>query len=237
MDAWINELKFNPVPPLLSSKNDAILYFTKRDLLDEKVEPIETLWKSPSVVKLINKQQEDGSWRYHSSKADVRSNENYNQLETYRILGQLVELYGLTNAHPTIREAANFLFKFQTSEGDFRGIYGSQYTPNYTAGIMEILIKAGCSEDPRIEKGFRWLLPMRQNDGGWAVPMRTAQPKGSLLEALQKPEPISPDKSKPFSHCITGVVLRAFVAHPKHGKTLEAKAAGKLLASRLFQPD
>jgi hypothetical protein len=67
--------------------------------------------------------------------------------------------------------------------------------------------------------------------------MRTNQPKGTLLEALRKPNPISPDKSKPFSHCITGVVLRAFAAHPKHRKTPEAKAAAKLLASRLFQPD
>jgi hypothetical protein len=237
MENWQKDLKFDPIPSLLSSKNEAIHYFTKRDLIGEEVEPIETLWKLPSVVKLINKQQENGAWKYHSGKIHVRSEENYNQLETYRILGQLVELYGFTKAHPAIKKAANFLFSFQTSEGDFRGIYGGQYTPNYTAAIMEILIKAGCNEDSRIEKGFRWLLSIRQNDGGWAIPMRTAQPKGSLLEALQKPEPISPDKSKPFSHCITGVVLRAFAAHRKYRKTEEAKVAGELLKFRFFQPD
>jgi len=188
-------------------------------------------------MKIISKQQADGSWRYHCGRAHVRSRENYDQLETYRILGQLVEKYGFTRKHPSIRKAADFLFRFQTDEGDFRGIYGNQYTPNYTAGIMELLIKAGYSQDPHIENGFKWLLSMRQKDGGWALPMRTTQPKGSLLEALRKSEPINPDKSKPFSHLVTGVVLRAFAAHPKYRKTEEAKAAGELLKSRFFQPD
>ncbi len=55
-------------------------------------------------------------------------------------------------------------------------------------------------------------------------------------ETLQA-EPIQPNKSKPFSHLITGVVLRAFAAHPRYGSTREAKIAGELLASRFFEAD
>ena len=54
---------------------------------------------------------------------------------------------------------------------------------------------------------------------------------------MNKPELIKPDRSKPFSHCITGVVLRAFAAHWKYRNTKETKIAGGLLKSRFFQPD
>jgi len=196
------------------------------------------LWQLPSVSKILRKQQEDGSWKYHGGKSYIRSQQNYNQLETYRILGQLVELYGLTRKNPSIKKAADFLFEFQTEEGDFRGIYGNQYTPNYSAAIMELLIKAGYDEDVRIERGFSWLLSIRQNDGGWTIPFRTIdKTDGALKEVMNKPEPILPEKSKPFSHCITGVVLRAFAAHQKFRKAIEAKFAGELLKSRFFQPD
>ncbi|MFQ6086203.1 MAG: hypothetical protein ACE5OY_08110 [Candidatus Bathyarchaeia archaeon] len=208
----------------------------RRDLLEEQVDPVETLWQLAPVVKIVQKQQEDGSWKYHGGKPNIRSQQNYNQLETYRNLGQLVELYGLTREHPAIRKAADFLFEFQTKEGDFRGIYGNQYTPNYSAAIMELLTKAGYEGDPRIDMGFHWLLSIRQSDGGWAIPLRTIG-SGTLLRALKSPEPIKPDRSKPFSHCITGVVLRAFAAHQKYRETEEAKTAGELLKSHFFQPD
>ena len=149
------------------------------------------------------------------------------------MLGELVEKFGFNHASPAIRGAAEFIFTFQTEEGDFRGIYGNQYTPNYTAGIMELLIKSGYGDDPRIERGFEWLLSIRQEDGGWAIPMRTA---GMKLDVMKK-DTIEPDRSKPFSHLVTGVVLRAFAAHPRYRRRKEARAAGELLASRLFKRD
>jgi len=214
-----------------------VAYFAKRDLLEESVEPIETIWQLGSATKIVNRQLEDGSWKYGDGSPNIRSKEDYNQLETYRILGQLVEIYGFTRKHKAIGKAAEFLFKHQTEEGDFRGIYGNQYTPNYTAAIMELLIKAGYDSDPRIENGFQWLLSIRQNDGGWAISSRTNRAKYTLMQALKNPEPIRPDKSKPFSHCITGIILRAFAAHPKYSKAPEAKIAGELLKSRFFKPD
>jgi hypothetical protein len=46
-----------------------------------------------------------------------------------------------------------------------------------------------------------------------------------------------PDSSKPFSHLVTGVVLRAFAAHEKYRRSTDARVAGKLLASRFFKKD
>jgi hypothetical protein len=173
LEKWQSLLRYDPLPKLLSSKNQAIVFFTKHDLQEEKSESVETLWELPSAVKTVERQQSDGSWKYHGGKPDIRSQHNYNQLETYRILGELAEKCGFNNRHPAIRKAVDFLFRFQTREGDFRGIYGSQYSPNHTAAIMELLVKTGHENDPRIEKAFPWLLSIRQNAGGWAIPSRT----------------------------------------------------------------
>jgi hypothetical protein len=236
MEHWKKELRADPIPVLLSSNNIAIEFFTRRDLLDKQAGSIETLWGLPEVKKILNKQREDGYWRYPGGGNEhLRSKEDYNQLETYRILGQLVEKYGLNKRHPGIKRAAEYLFSCQTVEGDFRGIYGNQYSPNYTAAIMELLVKAGYKDDPRIMNGYQWLLAIRQIDGGWAIPLRTFNVK--FNEYLMTADTIQPDLTKPSSHLVTGVVLRAFAVHEDYRKTVDAISAGELLASRLFKKD
>jgi hypothetical protein len=236
MEFWRKELHVDPIPVLLSSNNIAIGFFTRRDLLDENAGSVETLSELPQVRRILNRQQEDGCWKYPGGgKEHLRSKEDYSQLETYRILGQLVEKYGLNDQHPGIKRAAEYLFSCQTREGDFRGIYGNQYSPNYTAAIMELLIKAGYKDDPRIINGFHWLLAIRQEDGGWAIPLRTVGVK--FNEDLMTADTIKPDLTKPSSHLVTGVVLRAFVAHEDYKKTDEAISAGELLTSRFFKKD
>jgi squalene-hopene cyclase-like protein len=237
VSSWQKHLKFEPVPPLLRSVNLAIPYFAKRDLLSKQVIPIEELWNLCKLDKVyFRRQRGNGSWEYPGGGIEsLRSKESYDQLETYRILGELVEKYGLDKQHRSITRASEYLFSFQTEEGDFRGIYGNQYTPNYSAAITELLVKAGYDSDSRIKKGFRWLLSIRQNDGGWAIPMRTVGMKydrDSLYAAT-----VHPDKSRPFSHMVTGIVLRAFAAHNEYRKSKEARVAGELLSSRLFVRD
>jgi len=130
----------------------------------------------------------------------VRSRENYDQLETFRQVGILVEEFSFTREHPAMERAAEFLFSFQTDEGDFRGIYGNQYATTYVGAIMELLVKAGYADDPRIAKGFLWLLATRQSDGGWAIPLRTVGvPFSEFVDLQRHPKPIAPDKAKPFS--------------------------------------
>lgn len=73
----------------------------------------------------------------------------------------------LSEKHPQVEAAAEFLFSCQTPEGDLRGISANQYATYYTGAIMSTLIQAGYYDDPRIERGFQWLLAMRQDDGGW----------------------------------------------------------------------
>ncbi|MFW9993835.1 MAG: hypothetical protein ACFFD4_17455 [Candidatus Odinarchaeota archaeon] len=236
MDNWRNQLKFDPLSVLLVSNNKAIAYSAKYDLLDDRKEPVETLWGLKPAEKIVQKQNSDGSWTYPGGKLHVRSQQNYNQLETFRNLGELVEKYKFNRNHPAIEKAASFLFDFQTDEGDFRGIYGNQYSPNYSAAIMELLNKSGYYNDRRIKKGFEWLLSIRQSDGGWAIPIRTV---GLKLDTMYdyNSQTIRPDISKSFSHMVTGVVLRGFASHSVYKQAEEAKKAGELLISRFFEPD
>jgi hypothetical protein len=233
MSDWRQQLEYDPLPRLLSSENKAIAYFSRRDLLEEEVDPIETLWELIPVRESVRRQQKNGSWRFHGNRPGTRWKQNYEQLETFRIFSQLVEKHGMTKDHRAIMKAADFMFRSQTEEGDFRGTYGNQYTPNYSGAILEVLVKAGYGEDPRVEKGFRWLLSIRQSDGGWALPLQTVGAK--LDRATMASDVLKPDLKRPFSHLVTGMVLRAFAAHERYRETGAARVAGGLLASSFFK--
>jgi len=232
---WLEKFEYDPINPLINSNNPYIEYFVHRDILDDELFEVDTIWKLKEPKRIIKKQQPNGSWKYPGVKNQLRSTDNYNQLETFRQYGELVMKYGLNHSHPAIEKAAEYLFSFQTDEGDFRGIYGNQYSTTYTAAIMELLIKSGYVDDPRITKGFQWFILKRQKDGGWAIPFRTLHMK--YQDALKNPKPLQSDTSKPFSHLVTGMVLRSFAAHPVYCNAPEAEHAGKLLMERFFKRD
>lgn len=235
MAAWDRALRADALSPLLESDNRAIAYFARRDLMARPVGGVESLWELPECKRILARQRDDGSWRYAGGDAGIRAQVYYDLLETYRIVGVLVEKHGLTRDHPAMERAARFLFSFQTAAGDFRGIYGSQYTPNYSAAITELLIKAGYGSSPRIANSMRWLRAMRQDDGGWAIPLRT---RGRLLDAVAlADEIVEPDRSRPSAHLVTGIVVRALAAHDRYRSSPEMKAAGDLLKSRFFKRD
>lgn len=237
MSQWQKRLRFDPLPPLLSSGNEALVYFARRDLLGEDAGPVHRLWQLPEAQKILKKQRPDGSWpRPGESKYPAI---NYPLIETWRWFRFLVEQYGFTREHPQARQAAEFLFSCQSEQGDIRGILANQYATYYTGAIMALLIQAGYEDDPRIAQGFRWLLAMRQSDQGWTIPILTHKFDRATQYRLtsQYAEPVEPDRARPFSHHWTGMVLRALAAHPTYRNSEAARTAAHLLKSRFFQPD
>jgi hypothetical protein len=236
MDDWRSALHYDPIPALLAAESPSLRYLVRRDLLGKDVGAPSCLWETREVQRLLATQAENGSWPYPGGgRPQLRSVEDYAQIETFRCVGLLVEKHAMDRRHPAIERAADFLFSRQTAEGDFRGIYGNQYTPNYSSAIMELLTKAGYADDERIVRGFGWLASVRQSDGGWAIPLTTIRARwdvptlgGSTLQ---------PDRSTPFSHMVTGVVLRAFAAHPTHRHSADAVTAAHMVASRFFRQD
>ncbi len=232
---WTRILAADPTGPLRKSPSLPVRFFTTRDLVGADAGSVEELWEEAQPVRLARAQQANGSWRYPGGNLRLRSSENYDQLETYRNLRILVEQYGMNRLHPAFKKAAEYFLTKQTDEGDIRGICGNQYVPYYSAAIVELLVKGGYADDKRIEKSYRWLLSMRQEDGGWAFPLRTAGM--TLSPETFKARAIEPDRSKPFSHLVTGVILRAFAAHRSFKESEAALQAGRLLVSRFFKPD
>lgn len=81
-------------------------------------------------------------------------------------------------------------------------------------------------------------LSVRQSDGGWAIPLRTARLRYSdSIDVERFPEPIAPVRERSSSHLVTGMVLRAFAAHPTRRTAVEARRAADWFASRLYRRD
>jgi hypothetical protein len=237
MESWQKQLRFDPIPTLLSSGNEPLKYFVKRDLLGEDPGAVSQLWQLPGAWEILKKQQSDGSWIFPGRKKNPV--ENYSLVETWKQFRYLVDVYGFNRDDSSAARAAEFLFSCQTEDGDIRGFIANQYATYYTGAIISLLIKAGYEDDPRIEKGINWLLAYRQNDLGWSVPLITHGFSRETIYRLttQDVDPVEPDRSKPFSHNATGMILRAFAAHTSYRTSEPAKTAAKLLKSRIFQPD
>ena len=240
MNSWENKFNYNPTNVLLNSNNYAIEYFTKRDLLNEKVESIQKIWELEEVQKILNKQKDDGTWEYIGMKTNIFPKHHYPLVQTWKEFRTLVKNYELNKTNPSCKKAAEFIFSCQSDEGDIRGMIGNQYATYYTGAMLAMLIRAGYESDPRVDKGMKWLISMRQEDKGWTIPILTHDFDMKTQHKLTSGEnsvPVERDRSKPFSHNWTDMVLRAFAVHPIYIKSQEAKIAGSLLKSRFFKKD
>jgi hypothetical protein len=236
---WLDKLRFDPLKPLMESGNDAVVYFTRRDLLQETPGMVNMLWRLQSPQAALKRQQASGYWRYPGK------GEDYNLLATFKNLQPLIYQYEMNRSHPSTAAACEYLFTFQTDEGDIRGFIGNQYAPYYTGIVTALLIKAGYEDDQRIIKALDWLLSARQNDGGWVIgsPGITGNPALKLNDIIyltsdkKAPTLKAYDKSLPFSHSGTGMVIRAFSAHPQYRTRPETIKAANLLKSHFFKDD
>ncbi len=235
---WQEKLR-NSITALLATKNEAAVYFTRRELLEEAVGPVQVVWELAEPQKILRKQNADGSWTGPTKKTTVYPENHAQLIATFKAFSTLVERYRFTRESIPVGKAAEYIFSFQTPEGDIRGFIGNQYATYYTGYILALLIQAGYVNDPRVEKGMQWLLEMRQDDGGWTIPILTHHFDGKTMYRLTSSyaEPVEPVRSQPFSHNWTDMVLRAFAVHPVYRQSREAKVAGGLLKSRFFQPD
>jgi hypothetical protein len=236
--AWWEQRR-SAIEALLATENEAVIYFTRRDLLEEVTSPVRAVWEITEPQKVLRKQLPDGSWVSPERKTAVYPENHPRLVATFKAFRTLIERYQFTREFPAVEKAAEYLFTFQTPEGDIRGFIGNQYATYYTGYVLALLVLSGYVTDSRVEKGMKWLLQMRQDDGGWTVPILTHYFNGKTMYRLTSScaESVEPDRTKPFSHNCTDMVLRAFAVHPIYRQSKEARLAGKLLKSRFFKPD
>jgi len=237
-------MKFNinkAIEFLLARGNLPILYWLKKDILEVPVDrEYKNLKKYATRIRILKRQKPNGGWCKKRYEGHPRWEKTYYIVDTLKNILKLYNL-GCSIEEKGIQKAITFIFSTQAKEGDFRGAYLNEYAPTYHALILEVLCLFGFHNDKRTQKAFRWIINNRQDDGGWVIPYRTID-KEQLkrrynFEAQLKLDPVKPDKSKPFSHLVTGMALRALAASPTWKKSKEAHIAGELLMSRFFKAD
>ena len=230
----MKQLRRDPIGLLLAADDAALRSMARRELLGETTPEI-SLAELPAVRRAVARQQPDGRWKYPGGNPDIRSRAAYDQLETYRQLGVLVCKFGLDHQHPAVAAAAGFL-SVVSDRG--RGLPRDLRPPVHAellGGHHRAPHPGRIRGSAQVEKTMRWLLSMRQDDGGWAIPTRTLGM--SLNVMLTARETFEPDRSRPSSHLVTGIVLRALAAHPGYRHSADTRRAAELLKSRFFRRD
>lgn len=223
---------------LLARGSLPILFWLKRDILNVPIErESKNMRKFAARVRILETQKPDGSWWEKRSDTPIYWERTLYRVDTLRNLYRLYD-YGCTIKEEGIQRALEFLFSLQSKEGDFRGTVLNLYTPTFHALALEMLCLYGLDKDRRVQKGFRWILANRQKDGGWALYHPRASQSGvkSAASAWFNPrgQPFKPRRSQPFSHHVTGMVLRAFAESPTWRNSKEAWQAGEKLLGCFF---
>ncbi len=228
---------------LLARGNLPILFWLKKDILEVPVErEYKNLQKYADRIRILEEQNANGSWCEKKYVGHATLEKTHSIVETLRNLFKLYDL-GCTNKDKAIRKGVEYLFTTQSKEGDFRGAYMHEYAPTYHSLILEIASLFGFHDASEMNKGFQWLMKNRQQDGGWAIPYRTVEKKvfenryNNSHSNESHNEPIKPNKSKPSSSFVTGMVLRALAASPRWREHKETKKVGELLLSHFFKAD
>ncbi|MFC2165575.1 prenyltransferase/squalene oxidase repeat-containing protein [Acidobacteriota bacterium] len=226
---------------LLARGNLPILYWMKKDILEVPTEREQkNLKKFAARIRILESQGPNGGWGKKKYEGPPRWEKTYYIVDTLRNAFLLYN-YGCLHEEKGVQKMVKFLFSTQTREGDFRGAYLNEYAPTYHALTLHALCLFGYNDDPRTQKGFRWIMRHRQADGGWVIPYRTIDKKELKnrynFEAQMKLNPVKPDKAQAASHLVTGMVLRALSASPTWRKRKETMKAGDLLINRFFKHD
>ena len=139
---WINHFNHNPITPLIESDNYAIKYFVRKDLFEEPVEDISSVWELKEVQKIVKRQTPKGCWKSNSANKKRHPVQNYELLETYRPTNILVTMYGMNRNHPRIAEALEWFVDKQLTSGLWNHSYSKihKYVENDKTRELQLWI-------------------------------------------------------------------------------------------------
>jgi len=246
-------LKESPIDWLLEWSNPSVRYFALRSILDKSEDDPQVIAArkaipgSPTVAKIMAKQNSDGHWEEPTSPYLPKYKSSYWQI---MILSQL----GMDKTDERIRKACEHIFRFQQDKGGFscyspeqamkeyelarrKGkklppasewtsalVYEHQYSC-LTGNVAAALIRMGYGNDARVKKALEWLVGVQNRDGGWLCPYWRAHIREKHA-------------------CFHGTIcpLEAFSEIPRKELTKEMKntienGAEFLLMHRLFKAD
>jgi hypothetical protein len=233
LSGWRARLASDPIPRLLREGTPSVLARVRRDLIDDSEAPsADEIVGYPEVKALLRKIEKDGSFPAKAVDKELGGAKFTKCLATLRTLDRLADL-GLriepeSKVAAELKKIADFILASQESDGGIGDLTlgdtpkgrGKIVAVHFHGWAISALCRAGMESDERVEKGFRFLLSLRQDDGGWAW-------RGVRTDSA----------ARPSSHLVTGMVLRAFASAKERRGSREARRAAELLATRFLQPD
>ncbi len=178
-------VKRDPTDWLLEGENSSVRYWTFIDLLPKrKIERELTdirrqISESNEIRMVFSKTGVNGGVLW--SKPD--GNIYWGAFSTGSVLMFLAET-GLTREDPRIAELANFLFRYQSSEGFLKpSPKGPGWWSCFTAAVLGALIRFGYLDDERIKRSIEWLISTQRLDRGWYCTQNSL--KGGSKEKLK----------------------------------------------------
>ena len=225
---WRARLGRDPVPILLREGSQALVARVRRDLIDDDEAPqAEELLTYPEVKAFLRKQDKNGAFPAKPPEKALGSARFSRAVAAIRALERMAE-YGLGRAEAPVASAAEILLESQATDGGIAALALGETPESRSRAValhfhgwaLAALCRAGFDADPRVERGFKFLLANRQADGGWAW-------RGVRTDSA----------ARPSSHLVTGMALRAFASSPSRRTSREARRAAELLATRFLQPD
>jgi hypothetical protein len=163
---------------LLSSDEPALRYLTRRDVLDEPVDPDgDEILSGPKVRALLRGQQKDGGFGGHP----------YNKWTgAHWRLVSLVEL-AVPPDEPRVLAAAERVLSWLTSKGRTRNIVVIDGLPRRCASMegngLAVCSRLGLAGDPRVDQLARSLVDWQWPDGGWNCDRRASGRRSSFHES------------------------------------------------------
>lgn len=225
---WRARLGRDPVPILLREGSQALVARVRRDLIDDDEAPQAAEVLTYAEVKaFLRKQDKNGAFPARPPEKTLGSPRFSRAVAAIRALERMAE-YGLGRSEAPVASAAEILLESQASDGGIAALALGETPDSRSRAValhfhgwaLAALCRAGFDADPRVEKGFKFLLANRQADGGWAW-------RGVRTDSA----------ARPSSHLVTGMALRAFASSPTRRTSREARRAAELLATRFLQPD
>src|SRR5450631_39240 len=212
LSGWRARLASDPIPRLLREGSPSVLARVRRDLIDDSEAPAaEEISSYPEVKALLRKIEKDGSVAPRTTEKELGSPKFAKCLAALRTLDRLAD-YGLRVEEKSaladkLKKVADFILGSQQSDGGIADLTVGEgpkgkakiAAVHFQGWALSALCRGGFESDPRIEKGFGFLLSLRQDDGGWAW-------RGVRTDSA----------ARPSSHLITGMVLRAFASSKEH---------------------
>jgi prenyltransferase/squalene oxidase-like repeat protein len=233
LSGWRARLASDPIPRLLREGSPGVLARVRRDLIDDSEAPTaKEIAEYPEVKAVLRKMEKSGGFAPKAPDKALGPPKFAAALASLRSIDRLADfglrLEGADAAASPLHKMADYLLQSQEPDGGIADLALAD-TPkgrpksvalHFQGWAVSALCRTGFEGDPRVEKGFQYLLERRQDDGGWAW-------RGVRTDSA----------ARPSSHLVTGMVLRAFASAAQRRASREARRAAELLATRFLQPD